>query len=1014
MDLRRSVIAGPGTLRVETGATLRVLAGDASTFEPATIRTNVVGTGEILVGAGQELLVEGGAVVDMGGASGGGCADPAQASNWGRIEVNGQLVVRDSTIRNTNVDVLSGDLSDLTEVHNNQINLLQNPPGWGGEFYVEGTSTIECNVIYSEGDRYLDLDPDPLASPRPTINENKFNVSILQGTSIPQGELLELRSVDYDNGLGGELSGAYELAASSAPSPGGYTDTWVLEQLEIRPNAKVNLTNRQGFVFQDPQITIPEAIYVKEIKLHPGAVLNTGHQRLYYQTLVDETGAPLARDPQDPSAPMSNGSRIIDVPLLGFSLKVIAMEDQTEFDVRVQKRLRDPADLQPPFPPFKEGAITREVGLDPQNPANGVMKIKTKASGSLQASSAAAHGAFARAGEAEILVQFRYRFCGQTTDELIVYLTDSPEVSQNLVEVARVRPPASGPGSIDSGTYATFSGNFPRGNLNFLRGTYVELELRGPDACVLIDDWDPVVCPYCGQCGDLNQDCGVTDLDYLYLLSEFGQPVRNANLCADVLSSDNYIDMSDLLALAGALSSYPVPLNLCGNGSGGGGTVCGEELPATCEDPPSESLLIAGKPGGAGLRDALAHNDTLYGVNAQTYAAGPGVPAPAQSGGLRRGHGRLMTDSLGRLHQVHGILGLIRLTDGVAVVKPAPKSYLGDTVRIGRTTGGGYPLADAAFDPNDPDMVYVAPVHITPAGGGLPYRAVAKLRLSGNGNFELVRTYGANPADTPEIECINCTEIVYQNDASRIREIEVDSYGNLFVASALEVNDYNYLLIYPADGGSEIRVPLTGQVQAPSALHVSGDKLYVSTSLDALDHASAVIHRYNIIRAGRNATLLEHDTDIPVVGIRHLTAMTTNPADGTLWAVGFYSSACSTAQCAADPDCSGGCDFPYQESDSIFTTPKVVIIANPATTPVVQEVATLGGSDLALPLSVIFQDVPCGTGDFDGGGLGESDIVPFVNALLSPTPADLCPGDMNHDSIFDGRDIQIFIASLTP
>ena len=97
-------------------------------------------------------------------------------------------------------------------------------------------------------------------------------------------------------------------------------------------------------IFQDPQITIPEAIYVKQVKLHPNAVLNTGMQRLYYQMLTDENGQPLSRDPNDPFAPMANGSRIVDVPLLGFSLKIIAMEDETEFGVRVQAQLRGPGD----------------------------------------------------------------------------------------------------------------------------------------------------------------------------------------------------------------------------------------------------------------------------------------------------------------------------------------------------------------------------------------------------------------------------------------------------------------------------------------------------------------------------------------------------------------------------------------------------------------------------------------------------------------------------------------------
>jgi hypothetical protein len=79
--------------------------------------------------------------------------------------------------------------------------------------------------------------------------------------------------------------------------------------------------------------------------------------------------------------------------------------------------------------------------------------------------------------------------------------------------------------------------------------------------------------------------------------------------------------------------------------------------------------------------------------------------------------------------------------------------------------------------------------------------------------------------------------------------------------------------------------------------------------------------------------------------------------------------------------------------------------------------APLSCHDLALPISALFTgsgSVPCGSGDFDGGGLGLSDVQPFVNALLltTPPPVLLCTGDLNHDGTLDGRDIQAFTAAL--
>src|SRR5262249_29740221 len=153
------------------------------------------------------------------------------------------------------------------------------------------------------------------------------------------------------------------------------------------------------------------------------AVLNTGLQRMYYKMLHDEFGGTLTRDPQDPTRVLSGTTlhaRLLDVPLLGFSLGIIAMDDPTspphnEFDVRVRTRLRDTADMQPSAPPYKEGLIERVTGAVAGQPNNGVMRMKTNANCGTPpcppACSVAAKGAFGRAAEPEIIVAFRYLFC---------------------------------------------------------------------------------------------------------------------------------------------------------------------------------------------------------------------------------------------------------------------------------------------------------------------------------------------------------------------------------------------------------------------------------------------------------------------------------------------------------------------------------------------------------------------------------------------------------------------------
>lgn len=1040
------------SILVSSGPTEMSFNIEALPFGVTEIRSDITGTGDIDIRTGATMILDGGATINLSGLPPGECGNTTNSESWGTIFTNGLFEVRQGAVRSCNIAVNLANFLDGTSIENNDISLTQ-AGGFGGKFFCGGGATVSCNVIEAEGDRYLDLDPDPNQMPRPTIGfgptANKITVKIFQGAGLDQGELLELRSVDYDHDEGAGLSGAWPLTTSAGdnePDGGGYNNAWVLETLEIFPDAKVNLTNRQGFVFHlpcspQPCVTLPEALYVKKIKMHPGAVLNTGLQRMYYQMLVDENGAALIPDAGVPGSYNLGTRRIVDIPLLGFSLKVIAMEDETEFNVRIRTRVRDANDAQPPAPPFRDGEIVRVIAPIPGSPTNHAMMMRTSkqvcppaSPPCPSASSVAAHGAFARAGEDQIEVKFNYKFCGQPGDELIVYLSDSPDVlsggapSPNLVEVARLYPPASGPGSIASNDFAAFSGRFARGNLNFTRGTYVELELRGQDACVLIDDFDPVVCMWCA-CGDFNGNpCGgVEPIDYLYLLSEYGTGVSEANLCADQMGQDNYVDLSDLMNWSSGFHE-PMVLNLCDGTSGAaGGSAGASALP--------NGLTVAGKPTGNG------QNDALYAVNTQTFEAGVAVPAPVQSGGNRTGNGRLVRDTDGTVHQLHGVLGLIRLDTGE--VRLAPKTFTnvslpnvtsGSTVRVGLSTGAGYAMLDAAFDPSDAtgNTLFVLPVQVDPPGtngANCPYRAAAKVQLTGGGNCNLLSVHGLNPAinSTVVSTSIDCSEIVFSPDAARLRELDVDAFGNLFVISAQGVNDNNFVLIYPIEGGSEIRTSLTGQVEAPTALHVYGDHLYVSTSLDGPSTADTVIHRYAITRSGNTATGLDPSPGghavFNIPGIRFLTAMTTNTSDGRLYALGFGSLSCSREACNADPNCPLGCHF--STGDPIFTTPMIASITNPtAASPIVTTTAIVStdpdpGQHLGLPISLAFKGGGggpiCGTGDLDGSGQTSSaDIGPFVAALLASTPSsqDLCAGDIDGDNALSGKDIQGFVQTL--
>jgi hypothetical protein len=1039
LSLASAWLDGPGQLRLDTSTdpNVRLLVeGQATGDPPSVVRCDILGTGNVWIEAGQALRIEGAdTVVDLSGGTGSGCADPNGSGAWGTIRVDGQLVVRDAAVRNTNVVVRSGDLGGAVHIYNNEINLLQNPPGWGGEFFVEGSARIECNVIRSDGDRYLDLDPDPWAMPRPTIgsvamgNPNRFYVTIKQGVGLEQGELLELRARDYDPNYAGGLSGAHELSSSS-----GYADTWVLERLEVQSGAKVNLTNRPGFVFQDPNISLTEVLYVKELRLDPDVVLNTGLQRLYYQSLVDENGQPLTRDPNDLSAPMANGSRIVDYPLLGFSLKVIAMEDDTEFAVRVAPRLRDPTDQQPALPPFKEGLIRRW-----DDPARGgVMSMRTRDPNQLSARSVAAHGAFARAGEDQIVVEFKYRFCGANDPNtmLVVYLSDSPKVGNpasadlaHYTEVARVYPPQPGrPGSIGSGAFATFHGIFPRGSLNFTRGTYVELELRGQDACVEIDDWDPQI-KCTSTCHDLSGDNGVTNRDYLLLLAECGQPVPTYKGCLDSkLSEDLYVDIGDVLAWDAVLSTYPPPSNLCDAEpySGGNGSAV---------SPPTSGLLIAGKPNGAGVQE-----DRLYPFNAPGQAARSALlPASAAEGGHYRGNGRLTRDPNGHLYQLHATQGLVRLDTAARVIVPGNRSFGGSTVYVGTTSTdndvypNGVPLLDVAFSRSSPIVVYVTPVLVEPPDGAeYTYKAAARLELSG-GTYTVTRLYGLDPrsdgcTNTSPPPASECT-------LQGLREVEVDGQGNLFVLSASAQSANNdWLLVYDESSGAErLRLLLTSlnpALRSPTALLVSEfdpSKLYLSSAVDADPNTPHThVYRCTIQRSGGAVTgvTLPSGQDIvinnpvsqpnnPLGYLATVTSLQESKSDGRVYVVGFtlarFDPMLSPYDAAFDDD-----------TAAIFTMPTLAQIPLGSSGPITA--AALTGYDLALPLSAVFlgSGPALCRGDMNcDGRVTFADIDPFVEALSGESawnqhhPA--CPwlnADCNNSGTVTFADIDPFVAVI--
>lgn len=897
------------------------------------ITTDINGSGSIEIDAGAQLTIAEDAVVRLGDSND---CQPNLDTN-GVITVYGSLVVTDqATLENSNVDVkLLGIETSEAVAYNNIIlrDVTSNglSTGYGGEFFVDENATINCNTIVSEGDRYLDLDPNPESDNHPTITNNYISVIIKEGKHGSHGTLLELRAKDYDCGEPNNPwceSGAYQVSPDSPGFTDDPSENWVLQDLILEENSKVNLTNRPGFVFQDPNFW--ETVYVKKLVLGRNAILNTALQTLYYQTLVDPCGVELVRDPCDPYAPLANGSKFQDVPLLGFSLVIIDMDDNTphpnnEFDIRIRTRIRDDDDIQPALPdPPREGSIER-ITEDPEpDPllkteipagAGGVMDMRTKAIDKQSASSVAAKGAFARAGNESITVEFEYMFLGGPYEEteLIVYLSDDPEVGKNLVRIAKLLiPPPGQPGSIGSGRFAKFSGTFSDSNLNFTRGTYVELELRGTDTRCWIDNFDPTI--HCRTiCMEITGDPAVNELDFLTVVGEYGQTADlddDDRACMEgVFSSDGYVDAADIISWDWQLGfDNKSHLCLCGD-------TCRGHMPLSQSqseaeflleqeslnqaaaagysfDQPKGQLLIAGKSNAES--DSYKLSDYLYSFDSQSLCV------DTNSCPVDRANIRLVKDPSGELYQLNIEEGMIRLSDGEIIIPPGSDSFTGADVepRHQRNANifvglqgsepdfSGRPVVDVAFDPQfaSNNYVYVLPVVVDPIGDpNLVYTAAAKLELppSGDPPYEVIQIYDDDPyaGDPHDIRNLDA-----------LRDIEIDSEDYLYVTNGYADNESDFLWVYDAGNGDLTNsLSLTNpsnELYLPAPIGVgmhasqTNNMLYLASSQGPSDANFVTIY-------GLSTNTLEIERTIQINRMAHITGITEDPSTGSLWVAGF-------------------------------------------------------------------------------------------------------------------------------
>jgi len=868
---RDVILAGNGTLRLTPEAVM--------ILDDARIRCRVEGPGILRVGAGSELVVEGDAALELG--------SDAYPGLDGRIECQGLLHVKDrARIGNAVLDVVRAAFEDQSIVANCVIDAEAGAPY--GQFYVEDQVVVSLREIHADGDRYLDLDPTVFDCNN--IDVDAVFVRVTEGTNGTRGGLFELRG--QDRALSGNWNEFVCEVEDDVSLPEFGPDTWTITRLELIAGAKLNLTNR--FDFQAPYDAggAYEVLYVRDLILGPNSVLNTAYNYVYCERLTIHPTA-----------------KIVNMPLLGFSLNNITFDDKNDYDSRVTHNNFEHRQ----HPEYSRVHVQRVTGAEP-DPA-GMMRMCSLADDdpdspySGEVRSARAKGVFGKSKEARILVRFEYLFDVLRSDveldadtQLVVYLSDVPELldhadphrDDHYLEVARVAvPPVGCPGSVGSRRFGVFHAYVQREHLNFVQGTRIEFELIGPDgACVLINNWDPQV--HCeGYCMDLNGSDTVDEDDLMIVLgcngstAELSDDAMEDRSCLDGLfSSDGYVDSYDIHSWDWTLHAEPrqnlcsgLPLTTYAEASSSAKTRSVASGPTVLGMASSvlSDLLILGK----GSATANRMTDRLYSFTADRVFIGSVAP---DSG---RCNVNLVDGSAGAVCQVNSETGVARLrlegTDD-PILSPRqvhctaePRYKQSADVYVGIhgkcPDEFGRPILDVAFAG---DYLYVVPVVVDPNGKD-PYVAAARLSLleSEDEAEESVKLY-----DDPPLPGDNRLR-------DYPREIEVDKAGNVYVLNVHSLNESDLLTKYTPEG-AVLPVPLCDpnaavQVPDPVALHVSDTAglLYLaSAQVDPNYPVSACLYGFSL-------TDLTLQRSVRIQGMQSVTGITEEPGTGCLYVVGF-------------------------------------------------------------------------------------------------------------------------------
>ena len=348
-----------------------------------------------------------------------------------------------------------------------------------------------------------------------------------------------------------------------------------------------------------------------------------------------------------------------------------------------------------------------------------------------------------------------------------------------------------------------------------------------------------------GICLDLNWSDTVDEEDFLIVVGECGEstspgPDKESRACLDGLfSSNGVVDSFDVMSwdwIVGLSQSeqilsfcFELPLTASASTKNAPPAKAVSAPPASLPDGLSD-LLISGKRGTIGAAERL--EDHFYMFDDQGQYVDDSLPS------VNRYNVRLVQDPQVNLYQINIETPLMRIDTGEVIIAPGELTgrfgvkttallllcYVG--IQGQGESSSGRPVLDAAFDRDfaSNGYVYVVPVVVEPVGHE-PYLAGAKLELSGP-SYSVVQLFD-DPATFNPVDHDN-------PNLTGLREIEVDSAGNVYIANAHAHNESDMIWKYAPNGTvlSSVNLRRNSNVTSPTAMHLSSGEnmLYLASS----------------------------------------------------------------------------------------------------------------------------------------------------------------------------------------